>query len=145
MKVQCEVHTAHFSEEYNKLFRIVNNNELVETTEDAFIYLRGDVIKDFFVPAGYQFDGASIPPQFWGLIGEPDDEDFLRAAFVHDYLYGRRYNRKIADKIFEKFLIDEGVPRWKAKLMWVAVRLGGFVFYAGDTNKFWKKVRNFLD
>lgn len=101
--------------------------------------------RTWHVPAGYIFDGASIPPIFWDLIGEPDDQEFLIAALIHDFLYERRWNRKMADAAFRNFLIKEGVWGFKASVMWAAVRLGGFSFYAGDTSKFWAKVRNFLD
>lgn len=100
--------------------------------------------KTFQIQKGFTFDGASIPPVFWDLVGEPTDSDFLIAAMIHDYLYSIRFNRKISDGAFRTFLIQNGVWTLKAKLMWAGVRLGGFVFYAGDTSKFWKKVRNYL-
>lgn len=132
-------------------FTILKDNEKVRLDVDVRLTItqsnRDDswIDKNFTIKKGYIFDGASIPPMFWGLVGEPDDKDFIEAALIHDYLYERRYNREVADEIFRRYLISEGVWSFKARLMWLAVRLGGHVFYAGDTSKFWRKVRNLID
>lgn len=49
----------------------------------------------------------------------------LRASLLHDYLYrtGHRIDRKYADWLFYKKLIEDKTPKWKAKLMYWAVRL----------------------
>lgn len=130
-------------------FTIVLDNELVTLDVDVEAIItwsdEGEMYeKKFRIPAGFQYDGASIPKAFWGLIGEPDDTKFLEAALVHDYMYGKRMNRKLADGAFLNYLRKEGVWGFKAKLMWAAVRVGGFSFYAGDTSVFWRKVRNFF-
>ncbi len=136
--------------DHDTVFEILEDNTAIKLTHEARLELsfeRGGnyFVKKFVIPEGYVFDGASIPPVFWSLIGEPDDPQFLVAALAHDFLYEKRYNRQLSDQTFRRFLIEEGVWGFKAWLMWSAVRIGGFSFYAGDTNPFWKKVRNYLD
>ena len=136
---------------YNKLsdkhFTILEDNKSIRLDVDVEVSIHFEVMrsKEMVIKKGFLFDGASIPPVFWGLIGEPDDTDFIEAALVHDYLYRRRYNRAISDQIFKEFLIREGVWGWKASLMWAAVRIGGHRLYAGDTSVFWNKLNQVID
>jgi len=39
------------------------------------------------IPAGFWFNGASIPKLFWQLICSPYDPRILEKALVHDWLY----------------------------------------------------------
>lgn len=104
-----------------------------------------DIIrKDFVIPKGWTFDGASIPPVFWNLIGEPTEKDFRIPAMVHDWLYGERFNRELSDEIFKELLDLDGVSVVHQHLMWLAVRVFGHTFYASDTSDFWKKVREII-
>lgn len=107
------------------------------------------VLRDFIwkgartvvVPAGYVFDGASIPRLFWRVIGGPWGP-YRDAAAVHDYLYsdghlafpdqpdadGKRrpgITRQEADDIFYRIMLEVGISRFKASLMRRAVRIGG--------------------
>ena len=131
----------------DKHFTILEDNKAIRLDYDVEVSIRYASMprKIMTIKKGYVFDGASIPPVFWDLIGEPDDTDFIEAALVHDYLYGRRYNRAVADQIFKEFLIREGVWSFKATLMWAAVRLGGHRLYAGDTSSFWNKLNKLID
>lgn len=80
------------------------------------------------VPAGFEFDGATIPKAAWLVIGSPFQPDFMVAACVHDWYclqsaVRRCYqSRVIGDAVFFKLLADAGVPRWKRTLMYAAVR-----------------------
>jgi len=85
------------------------------------------------VPSHFRTDGASIPRPVWSLIGAPWNVRYGRAAIVHDYLYrqgGRlkeqSLTRKQADSLFFDTLIEDGVPKWRAWVMWSAVRAGGW-------------------
>lgn len=132
----------------SKHFTILEDNKRIRLDYDVELVLYFEGVtnqKTFTIPKGFLFDGASIPPMFWGLIGEPDDNEFIEAALVHDFLYRRRYNREVSDKIFKDYLIREGVWGWKATLMWAAVRIGGHRFYAGDTSVFWNKLNQVID
>jgi hypothetical protein len=80
-------------------------------------------------------------PQFSWSLGFPPDGIGVRAYTIHDLLYRTRgdclwlkqnlksrkapYSRAEADEILRKGLIVCGVPRWRARIIWLAVRLGG--------------------
>lgn len=107
-------------------------------TAETFLVTFSHIIKGdiaFEVPAGYPFDGASIPNIFRPLIGEPGHRKFLVPAAVHDYLYeyGDEFgyplsSRKVADDIFFELLEREGVSKWKRSLMFAGVRAGGGLY-----------------
>jgi hypothetical protein len=72
------------------------------------------------VPAGFQFDGASIPVSAMGMIGWPG----VRAACLHDYLLEQPdWRREEADTVFREALAACGVPDTVAGVMWAAVAL----------------------
>ena len=77
------------------------------------------------VPAGFETDFASVPRLFWRLI--PPWGRYSAAAVVHDYLYATAsVTRYEADRIFLDLMKRLGVPLWKRRLMYRAVRLGGW-------------------
>ncbi len=80
----------------------------------------------YFIPKGFETDFASVPRFLWWLIA-PTDYPLLRASLLHDYLYrtGTRASRKWADRVLVKIAIEDGLPKWKACLMYSAVRLFG--------------------
>ncbi len=90
--------------------------------------LRGDWIT-IVVPAGFVTDFASVPKVFWSII--PAWGKFGKGAVVHDYLYQDTDNqwmtRKLADQIFLGAMLVSGTAPWKAKVMYWAVRLFGWV------------------
>lgn len=100
--------------------------------------------KVFKIPKDWVFDGASIPKIFWGVIGKPTFKKFRIPAMVHDYLYGERWHREMADAAFRDLLEDENVWTPRATIMWAAVRIGGHAYYAGDKSPFWKSIRELL-
>jgi hypothetical protein len=93
--------------------------------------------KHFNIPAGYWWDGASIPKLFRLLIGKPLAVEFCLPSLVHDFLYDRRYDRYLSDNVFFKLLEAtrfKDIPKWKEYLMYGAVRLGGQAHYAVAAN-----------
>ena len=70
------------------------------------------------VPAGFLFDGASIPQAAMSMTGWPG----VRAACLHDYLIDAG-DRNLADDVFKEALAVCGVPEQIAALMWAAVAL----------------------
>ena len=83
---------------------------------------------DFTVPAGFESDGASVPRLFWRLVFPPTDTRALRAAVIHDYIYRMQpegWDRRMADDLFFRLLVEDGVPAWRARLAWIGVRVGG--------------------
>lgn len=91
---------------------------------------------EFRIPQNFEFDLASVPRVFWSVIGS--FELSLVAPLIHDYLYRFRgrpehhtrtqephlvvLTRRDADQIFLALMLREGVPSWKAKLAYRAVR-----------------------
>lgn len=90
------------------------------------------------VPEGFQFDLASIPRVFWGLIAP--FELSIAAPLLHDLLYHhqgdlppgtveppRAYTRLEADRLFRNIMETEGVPAWRRTLAYLAVRSFGWL------------------
>lgn len=90
------------------------------------------------IPAGYRFDGASIPRLAWSIIGAPFEPDFCLAACVHDWYCEHSHEsgdyqaRVIGDAVFLALLKQAGVPRRRRVLMYMAVRLNSWWFYGGQ-------------
>ena len=79
------------------------------------------VSEQITAPAGFVTDFASIPrlPLVWWIMSDYGHP----AAVIHDYLCeSRSHPRKFADEVFHAALIACRVPRWRASLMYTAVR-----------------------
>lgn len=88
------------------------------------------------VPEGFKTDFASVPRIFWNII--PPTGDYAFAAVIHDYLYVTGdVKRKKADTIFLTLMKKAGVSFWKRRVMYRAVRLGGWIFW--DKNREYEK------
>ena len=85
----------------------------------------------FCVPVGFECDGASIPRWLWWLCGDPFEEPRIFAAIVHDWLYANRAfaNRSECDKVYKDLLIGFGIPRWRAEIEYIFVRLCGWMHW----------------
>lgn len=83
---------------------------------------------DFYghtVPAGFEFDAASVPRVFWRLV-PPCMPWLLRASCGHDYLYANGLGtKKAADAHFFNALLEDGVGNVMAYAMYLAVKGGG--------------------
>lgn len=79
--------------------------------------------KEYFIPAGYAYDGASVPRLVWPIIGQPFCPDFAAPALAHDVLYlTHAVIRSVADEVLYQLLRQSGVGAIRAKTMWAAVR-----------------------
>lgn len=79
------------------------------------------------VPENFRSDGASMPRLFWRLIGHPFQMQYLREAILHDWLYRTQpCSRALADRIFYELLAGKVKP-WRRKLIYMGLRLGGWV------------------
>lgn len=97
--------------------------------------------KNLYIQPGMVWE-ASVPRWAQWAVGKPTD--FPLESLVHDYLYEQRFYREVADDVFYYLLDKSGVRDRKVRWMFWAVRLGGFVYYASDTSKFWRFVRRLL-
>jgi hypothetical protein len=75
---------------------------------------------------GDETDGASIPRLFWRVCGSPFVGKYRRAAVLHDCAYRNRISSRLAaDQMFREASLYDGVPQWKACVMYLMVRLFG--------------------
>lgn len=96
------------------------------------------------VPEGFITDFASIPWLFWTFL--PAWGKYGKAAVIHDCLYQnggiehpvsrgcswiKIITRKEADTIFYEAMLVSGTKPWKAKVMYRAVRLFGWLAWKG--------------
>jgi len=82
--------------------------------------------KDITVPKGFVTDFASVPSLFWIIV--PPDGEYTAAAVVHDFLYCLQdRTRNEADNIFLEIMRELGVSAWKREVMWLAVRMFGWI------------------
>lgn len=86
------------------------------------------------VPEGFVTDLASIPRILWPLL--PKTGSYVEAAIVHDWLYwdgameGQPIPRRVADRVFYRLMRQAGTSPLVAGLVWVGVRLGGWLAWS---------------
>ena len=86
-----------------------------------------------FIPAGFVFDGASIPKLAWSIVGAADGRYFL-AALIHDWLYTtKQLSKEQADDLFKRIMMHLGISWFKRVTMWRAVDwFGGSAWRSDD-------------
>lgn len=94
--------------------------------------IAGHVFHDVIVPAGYIFDGASIPRALWWFA--PPVSDWLEAAVLHDWLYWTRcMTRLAADECLRQLVRQCGHGAPYAAAVYRAVRMfGGGAYRSGE-------------
>ncbi len=99
------------------------------------------------VPEGFDHDFASVPRILWALIAPLD---LGLGSIFHDWLYrnGGRvptlrwdaraggwetvhepWTRVLADELFARIMREQGVPRWRRRCAYLAVRVAGFGYW----------------
>lgn len=88
----------------------------------GFFYFTDSSGRVWAANKGDIINGASIPRIFWWLTGSPYVGKYRRASVIHD-VYCERRNRPAQDvhDVFYEMMKADGVPRWKAYLMYQAV------------------------
>ena len=82
------------------------------------------------VVSPFETDMASIPKFLYSIIGGSASGKYRQAAICHDYLYSIKIvSRYKADLAFLELMLNDEVPRWKAYLMFAAVRMFGSKHY----------------
>lgn len=94
--------------------------------EREFTYYVGtEEGKGITVHKGFETDFASVPRIFWIIF--PPDGSYTQSAVLHDFLYYYKlYTRKRCDTIFLEAMGVLKVRWWKRRLIYRAVRLGGW-------------------
>lgn len=86
-----------------------------------------DVTYGFTIPKSFRWDGATIKPVFWLLIGSKTDARFKIPSLIHDYMCNNKYivnfDRKFSSEVFKALLLVSGVGKLKAQTMYLAVDL----------------------
>jgi len=101
------------------------SQEKWELTAPLFYLTKADQM--IVVPVGYRTDLASVPRLAWVIVPR-DDPMARRPSVVHDYIYTdltKRFTKAEADQIFYQALLEQGMHKPLAWLMWCAVRIGG--------------------
>lgn len=100
-------------------------------------------IRGYRIPRGFLWDGASIPTIFvTPLFLKPFDHRIREASLLHDFMYVEGMGRKNADDVFREICIENGLDRFRARVMWAGLRIGGWVPYRKIRRK---KQREFED
>jgi hypothetical protein len=93
------------------------------------------------LPAGFAHDFATIPRPLWATISPLD---LGLASIFHDWLYSaggkvvtlrweegawapqdQPWDRRHADELFARIMREQGVPRWRRRAAYLAVRAFG--------------------
>ena len=97
--------------------------------EDMYQLNKSIIIEGVLIPESFKWNGASIPPMLWAILGSPFSPKLMVPSLVHDYLYihGKAlgFSRKQVDKLFRKLLLANGVPEEDAETIYLGVRVGG--------------------
>lgn len=112
--------------------KLVLVDENIHRLEGDWVIIFRD--EEYIVPDGMLTDGASIPTYLQWLCGSPFKQPRLKAALVHDFLYGGgdpEATRKDADDLYRDLQISFGIPKWKAWTEWIALRLCGSSHWHG--------------
>jgi hypothetical protein len=99
--------------------------------------------RTFIIPRGFVTDFASVPrvPVAFWLTGDTEHEP----ATVHDYLYQTHAVMKaVADDVFYEACLVIGSPRWRAWLMYQAVKRFGQSAYDSGPTRFMVMNRRLL-
>jgi len=114
----------------NIFYNIVIDNNGVKKAilqEDLMFYVDN---KMYRIPKGFASDGCSIPKSLRWLIGNPLGNEYIKASIIHDWLYYTHiFNRRQADIIFYKYLLDNGNCKYKSYIMFYTVRIFGINYW----------------
>lgn len=107
-----------------EVYHDLTGNKLLALLEDLPLPLTGGIT--VIVPKGYRSDGASVPRFLWRLLSPQIDPVTLAPSIGHDYLYEHRIgSREDADEWYREKLIENGYPKWKARITYYGLRWFG--------------------
>jgi hypothetical protein len=96
---------------------------LYRLVEDYSTIWNGRVIR---IPAGFLFDGASIPALAWMLTYTPFHPYIVTAALIHDWIYITHIlSRKEADELFKDTALLHHANKIKVEAMYRVLRIAG--------------------
>ena len=113
-------------------WRYICSNSRKRFLTDIFTFEINDY--KYCISKGFWTDSASIPRAVWTLIGSPFTGRYVIPALIHDVLYGsHHFPRKKCDRIFYEAMRKCHVPRIKAWLIYINVRMWGWIAYKSKT------------
>lgn len=86
--------------------------------------------REFEITENFDTDLASIPGIAWFIMA-PSHSSLIRGAIVHDWFYRKTcdFTREETDLILYHILVNDGVSRIRASIMFYAVRWFGWNYY----------------
>lgn len=110
--------------ERGDIYELMNNYNVTFDMHDERIF--------FTIPAGFTYDGASVPRILWSISGLTPDGAHRIAALIHDYIYERKgiikeymLTRGEADLVFKAYMKKAGISNWRVNIAYWSVRLFG--------------------
>lgn len=100
-----------------------------------YVFYSRRLQQQIIIPQWFVTDLASIPRIFRSFLTVNDRHRL--ASLPHDlfYAYGS-ITRAEADAVLYEQCIDQGVPKWKAAIMYAAVRAGGWAVWRKRASPF---------
>lgn len=117
----------------------------------TYEWKKGNMGRKLVIPKGFIFDLASVPRIFWTISGVTPGRLGWAAPLIHDFLYEHRgklpegsyflfmndkwvsssivWTRRSADKMFCRLMREDGISRFKRRMAYRAVRLGGWTYW----------------
>jgi hypothetical protein len=117
----------------------------------TYIWRYNKLTHKITIPNGFVYDGASVPRFLWSIFDIYPDGIHRPASLIHDYIYKRKgclpiqqyciyyidgwistqykWTRRDADRLFFRILRESGVPKFKRRIMYYAVRLFGYFWW----------------
>lgn len=118
---------------------IGSDKEIVLDSFSVTTPLGGKIV----VPKGFVSDLASTPRITWSLI--PPTGKYKTSAIVHDWLYySGLVSQKQSDDIFLYLMRSHKVDPVKRCVMWLGVRLFGFLAYKKHRKQDKNQLKKFL-
>lgn len=117
---------------------VLDGGENFKLLEEFEYYRENDKDEIIHVPVGFITDFASIPKLFWSILppqGSGKDNDYCKAAVLHDFLYSNDSNssynvsRKEADEIFLEAMKARKVKKITRNVLYWCVRLFGKKYF----------------
>lgn len=93
-----------------------------ENSKDKVFYRLLDDITfhGYTIPKGFITDGASVPRIAWSLL--PPVHEYFPASILHDWMLSTGEDRKVCDDVFRESMIEMGINKYRANIMYYAVR-----------------------
>ena len=91
-------------------------------------------VAGFIIPSGFETDFASVPRSLWNVL--PPIGKHNRAAVLHDFMYVNNLgSRRLADAHFLNVMLNDGVNKVQAYVMYWGVRIGGSKWWRAKGSK----------